>query len=115
MVELADKAGIPIPDPVKPSEWGSGEFELQASTSGQRVNLRWPDQRAGSPKLAGYEVLMGMVPEAPLQKVAQGIVKESRWSDEMAVRGMTYYFRVRAMDQGGALLRSSKIKAVQMP
>ena len=99
----------------KTSTWDSGDFDLEAAIDGQVVKLNWPDQRADNPKMASYEVLMGLVAEAPLQKTDSGIVKGPSWSEEMAVRGMTYYFRVTTLNQGGEVLRSSRVKAVQMP
>lgn len=109
----AAKASKPSAGP--PSDWISGAFELEAVTNGQRVDLSWPSQGGVEQKMAGYEVLMGMVAEAPLQKTGGGMVKEPRWSDDMAVRGMTYYFRVRVLGQGGEVLGLSRVKAVQMP
>ena len=92
----------------------SGAFEIEAKVMGRQVTLRWdalPDAVEGR----RYEVYMGLLANAKFHKLSEEASVDRAWSGEMSLRGVTYYFQVRATEADGSPGPLSKVKAVNIP
>jgi hypothetical protein len=90
-------------------------FPLVAGVKDGSVDLQWDDQSSPKSPQSLYNVYVSIVPGADFRKLNQDPLTEPRWSGEMGLRGMTYYFRVEVVDTDGTETKGSEIKDVDLP
>lgn len=98
----------PIPAPFASTRG----FALTANVQDGQVELSWP--KSDGPDTA-YDVYVSIVPGADFRKLNQAPLTQPRWSGEMGLRGMTYYFRVKAAGASGDARTVSEVKGVDVP
>jgi hypothetical protein len=86
-------------------------FQLEAAVQEKRVQLKW----VSLPEAASYEVMKGLVPGAGLQRINENALKKNAYSEDLGFSGVTYFFQVRALDQAGRILGSSKVLSILNP
>jgi hypothetical protein len=87
-------------------------FPLVAGVRDGRVDLSWS---ASSAPGTAYDVYVSIVPGADFRKLNQAPLDRAGWSGEMGLRGMTYYFQVKALGPSGDEKAVSEVKGVDVP
>jgi len=70
--------------------------QLAALPSGDAIDLIWEANE--EPDLAGYHVLRGDAPDAPLRQLTTTPVTETRFRDASVQKGVKYFYAVVAVD-----------------
>lgn len=73
----------------------------EKSRTPHKVSLNWQSATgAGGKAVAGYNVYRGTASGGPYAKLA-GVVKETKYQDELVNSGTTYYYVVTSVDEAG--------------
>lgn len=93
-----------------------GDFELRGQAQGREVTLSWDEpETEGDPRLLSYEVSMSLLPRAKFKPLPKQPQSARQWRGPMSLPGVTYYFRVRALNPDGSPGPLSRIRAVVLP
>jgi hypothetical protein len=87
-------------------------FPLSGHPDQGQIALDWQDGLGG--KAAGYDVYIGLVPDASMRRLNDALLLSPSYRADVGVRGMTYYFRVKAIGTDGRVLAESRLQAVVM-
>jgi hypothetical protein len=100
----------PTPTPVPGADGGG--FPLFGRPDGTQIALDWQDGLNGA--ASGYDVYIGLVPSATMRRLNEGPLRSPSFRADVGVRGMTYYFRVKALGVNGQVLAESRLQPVTM-
>jgi hypothetical protein len=98
--------------PLPPSFKGIRGFPVSVSVTNNSVEIDWSPQELGNSPAAGYNVYVSIVPGANFRKLNDKPVRETHWSSEVGLHGMTYYFLIKAVGPDGVEMKSSMLKDV---
>jgi hypothetical protein len=112
---LAESPLKSIHTPSAYSSTGKSGFPLSTNVAQNSVEIAWPAQASGDAAVQGYNVYVSIVPGADFRKLNEAPIVATRWSGEMGLHGMTYYFLVKAIGPQGTETQSSEIKSVDLP
>lgn len=106
---------VPTPVPTPSPVVEKGDFPLLSTVSKNTVELSWVKQTLSGGEVPRYDVYLSMVPGAQFKKVTDKPLTDPHWSEEMGLRGMTYYFKVKVLDKDGKEAKVSEMKGVFIP
>jgi hypothetical protein len=72
--------------------------EVAAISNGETISLVWAPNM--EPDLAGY-VVYRSGPEKKFERIPDTLVTTAAWIDSSVVKGQTYFYRIKAIDQKG--------------